>query len=193
MSGILHPPEPWSDLCRTITLWHGCCHQDAKSIQASGVDPARGKPDTDFGRGFYTTTFRLQAEKWAWQRRPFLPPDMVRGKAPVVLRFRVPLEEIARLDTLHFVSDVSDRQPFWSLVHHCRQGGLGHLHPGRTAPNDWYDVVSGPVAGSWKQCIVFKDADQYSFHTAIAVEILNRLIDSGDKDRFQLFRVRKRR
>jgi hypothetical protein len=79
------------------------------------------------------------------------------------------------------------------LVHHCRQGGNGHLFPGRTPPDDWYDGVSGPVAAFWEQCVVMKDADQYSFHTPAAARILNELLGSGDQERFRMFQVRKRR
>ncbi len=189
MSDILHPPESWGTRCRTVTLWHGCCRKDADAIVVAGVDPSRGRPDTDFGRGFYTTTFRKQAEKWAWQRHAREPS---RG-APVVLRFVVPLERLARLESLHFVSEAGDEQHFWSLVHYCRQGGAGHLHPGRTPPDDWYDVVSGPVAAFWEQCVAMKDADQYSFHTPVAAAVLNESIRSGDGERFRVVRVRKRR
>ncbi len=39
-----------------IELFHGTVHDAAAAIKRDGVDPARGRPNTDFGRGFYTTT-----------------------------------------------------------------------------------------------------------------------------------------
>lgn len=192
MSRILHPPDLWADLCRAVVLWHGCCRRDGDAISAGGVDPARGRPRTDFGGGFYTTTFRRQAEKWAWQRHALLPPADARRNGPVVLRFLAPLDRLARLDSLHFVSEAGDGRPFWSLVHHCRQGGAGHLYPGRVPPDDWYDVVSGPVAAFWEQCVAMKDADQCSFHTPAGAAVLNDLIRVGG-DAFRVLRVRKRR
>jgi hypothetical protein len=193
MSRILHPPKAWNTLCRTMILWHGCCRQDGDAITAGGVDPSRGRADADFGVGFYTTTFRRQAEKWAWQRYSRLPPDQARRNAPVIIRFALPLERLGPLNSLHFVSETSDEQQFWSLVHFCRQGGRGHMHPARVAPNDWYDVVSGPVAAFWEQCVVMKDADQYSFHTLIGATVLNELIRSGESGKFRVIKVRKRR
>lgn len=194
----LHPPPPWTpaSFSRYAGLWHGCLRSDLPSIRA-GIDPGRGNPATDFGRGFYTSTVRRQARQWAWKR--YLDTRSARrpSDAPVILRFRVPLDRLARLDGLQFVLGDYDQDRFWSLVHHCRAGRPGgvrtHRHPVRQPPDDWYDVVSGPVAAFWEQRVAMQGADQFSFHTARAARILNRLIRSRDPDDFRAYLVRPRK
>src|SRR4051812_24573418 len=102
MSRVLNPPPRWDDHARHIVLWHGCVKRNADAIIANGVDPTRGRPDRDFGRGFYTTTVRWQAESWAWDQSEKLEAGSRRSSRPVVLRFRVPLDRLAGLDILPF-------------------------------------------------------------------------------------------
>ncbi|HKB05204.1 MAG TPA: DUF3990 domain-containing protein [Gemmataceae bacterium] len=194
----LHPPPPWvgTALSRYVELWHGCLRSDLKSIRA-GIDPTRGDPSTDFGRGFYTSTVRRQARHWAWKRyRDSLAAKRTADR-PVVVRFRVPLDGLARLDPLHFVLGDYDEERFWSFVHHCRASTRTavrtHGHPGRKPPDDWYDVVSGPVAAFWEQRVAMLGSDQFSFHTARAARLLNRVVRSKDPDDFRAFLVRRRK
>jgi hypothetical protein len=113
----------------------------------------------------------------------------------VVIRLRVPLDRLARLDSLHFVLGDYNQDRFWSLVHHCRQSTLhavrSHARPGRRSPDDWYDVVSGPVAAFWDQRVAMMGADQFSFHTARAARVLNQVVRSKDPDAFRVFLVRR--
>lgn len=156
--GFASPPQ-WSN--GDLTLYHGTLAQHAQSILNNRVNLAKGKPGADFGRGFYTTTVRRQAESWAWQLSVRNPSDR-----PAVLSFRVKRVELGWLDNLWFVRGSFDAVDFWSLVFHCRSGG-DHLQPG------WYDVVIGPVAAFWRQRLVIYDADQVSFHTQRAADLLN--------------------
>jgi len=94
MPPILHPAPPWQpDRSDYVILWHGCTAFDKDAIEAKGkgIDLAYCRVDTDFGRGFYTTTLERQARQWAWSR--FLVWQArnpgVTGNQPVVLRFRV--------------------------------------------------------------------------------------------------------
>lgn len=48
-----------------IVLYHGTLQEHTQTIRANGVDTSLGRPNTDFGRGFYTTTRLAQAEEWA--------------------------------------------------------------------------------------------------------------------------------
>ena len=44
---------------------------------------------------------------------------------PLVLKFRVPLQHLAPLESLHFVRGDYDDERFWSLVQYCRQSPPG--------------------------------------------------------------------
>src|SRR5919198_2236008 len=96
---ILNPAPPWhAPRSRYIILWHGCTTEDRDTIEANGVDVTVSRVDTDFGRGFYTTTVERQARHWAWTR--FYDPKFARktGVQPVVLRFRVDRHKLAGLN-----------------------------------------------------------------------------------------------
>jgi hypothetical protein len=58
---------------------------------------------------------------------------------------------------------------YWSFVQYCRTVGGDHnrLH------TPWYDLVVGPVTGTWKRQTILPDTDQISFHTPYAVAVLN--------------------
>ena len=87
----------------------------------------------------------------------------------MVIRFDIDREALALLDSLWFVCGTFAAEDFWSLVYHCRSGQTDH---GRATNNGWYDLAIGPVVASWKQRLVFAEADQISFHTARAVRVL---------------------
>jgi len=105
---------------------------------------------------------------------------------PVVLKFRLKLADMAPLESLQFVLGDYDDERFWSLVQYCRQSIRGtprtHLHPTRT--DGWYDIVTGPVADFWRQRSTMRQADQVSFHTTGAVDLLNDLIRHGGPNDF---------
>ena len=178
-------PPLWATIGTHVELWHGCLDEDAKNIAANGVDLAHSRNDIDFGRGFYTTTSRDQAADRANRKYANL---LLRQRAllrPAVLRFQIPLDELAKLESLMFVRGDFRHNSFWSLVHHCRSSTATstrtHLHPGRAAPGDWYDLVCGPLARVWppRGRIVLPGSDQFSFHTAPAIAILNAVIAVG--------------
>ncbi len=187
---IIYAPPAWpAGSNHRIILWHGCTNDDLSSMKAHGIDPALGKVDADFGRGFYTTTIERQARHWAWKRFYDIPlAKRTVYTHPVILRFGVPLDELGNLAALHFVGGGFDDEPFWSLVHHCRQTsanpGRTHNHPdpGRQG---WYDIVAGPVADFWWQRSTMAQADQVGFHTAVATSVLNRLMASTLPDDFE--------
>lgn len=182
----MYPPPPaWPTISTHVTLYHGCTKFDALRIRA-GVNPTVGHPQTDFGRGFYTTTRRDQAEEWAYIKYDTKYPLGHPVDVPAVVRFRVPLaglDGLAELESLAFVRGDPGHEMFWSFVTHCR-GGNSHRHPVRTTPDDWYDLVSGPVAalpldrrqvhGAWDGT-TFAAYDQYSFHSTRAADVLNAI------------------
>jgi hypothetical protein len=154
---------PWTN--QRLILFHGTLSVHAATIVSSGVNVTLGRPYTDFGQGFYTTTVEQQARSWAWQlslRR--------RGTFPAVVRFDVDRDQLASLQSLWFVRGSFNADDYWSLVFHCRRGGAAH---GRAVNNGWYDIVVGPVAASWRTRLTIHDADQISFHTPPAAALLD--------------------
>jgi len=178
-------PPSWSKYHTHIFLWHGCLNSDVKNIVTNGIDLSRSRNSLDFGRGFYTTTKRVQAEKWAQKKYLNITPSDRAATRPAVIRFRVPLAQLAAVESLMFVRGDFDNDVFWSLVHHCRRSttmaARTHLHPARRPPEDWFDVVCGPLAAVWPPTgrEVIPESDQFSFHTDAAIAILNDVINVG--------------
>jgi len=146
----------WSD--QPLALYHGTTSTSAASILSSGIRLGYSRPRFDFGKGFYTTTSREQAESWAVQKAE------VSQSEPMLLTFRVERIQIARLSCLCFVRFSPAAVDFWSFVQSCRFGKDTH----------WYDIVMGPVVKTYrKQLTVLEDSDQLSFHTETALSLLN--------------------
>ncbi len=158
---IIPSPPNWTN--QPLILYHGTADREVSSILNS-VNISQGRVNTDFGRGFYTTTVERQARTWASrlsQRKG--------GTQPAVIRFDVNRDALADLECLWFVRGSFDADDFWSLVFHCRRGN-DHA---RTTNQGWYDVVIGPVVASWRQLLTLYDVDQVSFHTLRAANLLN--------------------
>lgn len=189
---LLHAAPPWQpDLSDYVVLWHGCAALAKNSIEANGIDLSHCAVDTDFGRGFYTTTLERQARLWAWDQfyrwRSSNPKGM--GNRPVVLRFRVrrysrsprrtALDDgLDKLASLDFVRGDYDNADYWSLVQHCRRSTPKAVNDHRRVPNGWYELVSGPVAAFWQQRVAMTGSDQFSFHQG-GTYLLQALIDAG--------------
>lgn len=152
-----------------IWLFHGTLEAHAFSVY-SEVLLSKCEYDSDFGRGFYTTTSEQQAERFARKVRD--RPDSPAGSKAVLVVFEVSRDELSTLDTLFFVRSNPDAEDFWTLVKSCRLGETNRSN------GSYYDVVSGPVALSFQQKLALTDHDQISFHTDKAVKIL----DNGNKE-----------
>src|SRR5262245_13835671 len=103
MPPIYAAAPAWSPLrSRYLRLYHGCTSHDANNIQGHGIDLALCRLDTDFGRGFYTTTVLYQARQWAWAR--FYDPVVarIRPNQPVVLKFVLDRHRLADLNFISF-------------------------------------------------------------------------------------------
>ena len=161
---VVQPPPPpvWTN--QRLTLYHGTLDIYVKSI-LKGVNVNRGKLNTDFGRGFYTTTLLRQAESWARQLS-----QQHSGTKPAVIGFDVDRDHLAARESLWFVRGSFNADDFWSLVFHCRKGRKKHA---RKTNQGWYDVVIGPVAAFWRQRLIIGDVDQVSFHTNRAAKLLD--------------------
>ncbi|HEV3236706.1 MAG TPA: DUF3990 domain-containing protein [Gemmataceae bacterium] len=168
-----------------MVLWHGCTQLDAQNIEANGIDLTRSRNGLDFGPGFYTTTDRGQADRWARRKHANLSRADRGATRPSTLTFRVPVDQLAPLESLMFVRGDAGHDAFWSFVHHCRLSTATaqrtHLRPVRAAKGDWYDVVCGPLAAVWPPDgrEMIPDSDQFSFHTVAGTAILDHVINAG--------------
>jgi hypothetical protein len=174
----------WDTTNDAVDLWHGCLETHARNIQAKGVIiPPR--TELDFGRGFYLTTLRHQAEKWA-RRRYKEQKSLTTLSPPAVVRFRVPWCQVSDLSSLFFVVAQRSSDRYWDLVWHCRTSAAAvpntHIDP----PTEWYDVVKGPVAAKWRRSVAIPQSDQISFHTTKSVAILNALKNGGNLADFEV-------
>lgn len=145
-----------------ITLYHGTLNNYVASILGEVILDC-SKRHNEFGRGFYTTTVLKQARAWA------ISSAQRKGGSPAVVAFTLSRDDLAKLDSLWFVTGHNDSDDFWSFVYHCRNGCSDH---GRKINEGWYDVVVGPVT-VWPRRVLYPDYDQVSFHTSLAIDMLN--------------------
>jgi len=166
VDGTISPIRlPWPEWTNpAIRLYHGTTLPSADAITATGIDVARGRATTDFGRGFYTTTDQENAREWSRRKSRYL------GQPPVPLRLTADRLALANLSSIVFIRGSDSAQDYWSFVTHCRSG-----LPHRPATNDFYDVAFGPVSKVWfgSSNAVWADYDQISFHTQAAQDMLN--------------------
>lgn len=151
----------WTD--QDLVIYHGTVDLHVPQLLDT-IDVEVGEDFKDFGRGFYTTTHLDKAIRWARDRTRFAD-----GEAAVI-EFRVSRNDHASLDILWFVRSDPGALDFWSFVQYCRTIRSDHNRVNAA----WYDIVVGPVTGSWKKQTVIADHDQLSFHTAQATAVLDR-------------------
>lgn len=185
---ILDPAPRWTgSRSSSVILWHGCLSKHRDGIEQKGINLQVCRASADFGRGFYTTTLRLQAEIWAWKLVKALGVNdrRLKGNRPVVLRFHLSRVNLGELLSLHFTLGGRDNDDYWSLVQHCRRSTPSALRDHHVPGLGWYDVVTGPVAAFWEDRVAMQGADQISFHSSRAVKLLNGLIKGslGQKSR----------
>lgn len=191
----------WAQRDRVVWLWHGTDEKSKNNI-LNGIDLRFCQRKTDFGRGFYTTTFKPQAREWAVDRiLDVQVDDETEGVRAAIIGFPVPLDALPPLHSLPFIRPEPSNELFWSFIRHCRgfpksdfrnpahypdPMGCTHLYP-HPAGGTCYDMVCGPVAKSWgRRPQVYLRYDQYSFHTPAAVAMLNTLLAAA---RIEVFAV----
>ncbi|HEY9712282.1 MAG TPA: DUF3990 domain-containing protein [Chroococcales cyanobacterium] len=155
-----------------MRVFHGTTKRHLSSIK-SGISLTATKSLTDFGNGFYTTTNKTQAQRWALRKakREYFEGHRL-DLDPVVLEFSIDRNLIAKLESLCFVSGHYQSSDYWDLVIHCRSNKFA---TNRLALG-WYDVVYGPVATRWdgppKERRTRPSFDQISFHTKAGLSLL---------------------
>ena len=158
---------PWSN--PPSILFHGTTVISAQNIAKNGVNLTFSQENTDFGRGFYTTTWRQSAEIMA-QRKAYRT-----GGMPAVIKFSLSRSALGELRTIAFVRGSVDASDFWSFVFSCRTG-IPLASALASAASSGYDVAYGPVARYWfgpAKSKVYEGYDQISFHTNTAIQALN--------------------
>lgn len=154
-----------------MRLFHG------SNVRIDQVDITKGRPNKDFGCGFYTTHIREQAIFWSRRIAERY------GGQPIVTEFEFDYEQAIAADELKIkIFDTPDKE--WALfVMGCRRG----------AEHD-FDIVIGPVADDamarlfalYEMDIIGIDSvvdgltykglnSQYFFKTKQALKFLNSL------------------
>jgi hypothetical protein len=103
---IVFPPPKWSN--QDIILYHGAVDTFAPAIVSGPIRVGLGKPNTDFGPGFYTTTLKRQAQTWAAQISATRS-----GTSPSVIEITIKRISLAGLDTMAFVRGDFDADDYW--------------------------------------------------------------------------------
>ncbi len=168
----------------TLKLYHGTIRSDADAIlQGKEIKILECALRSDFGRGFYTTSFRSQAQDWADVR---MIRERMSGRTAqgAVLRIDVDVHALSLLRVRAFGTsrpatgnkDQDDSNRYWEFVRYHRNAETARL---LDRPNDGFDVVIGPVANtgfqSWARSTdrsVWAGYDQISFHTDPALALI---------------------
>lgn len=146
-----------------MRLYHG------STLRIERPDARHSRANLDFGKGFYTTSFRAQAENWAHRKA------LRTGATPVVNVY-----ECAELSDAYHVRRFPDDRAWLDFICACRRGEEGYLA---------YDVIVGPVAddrvydavdlyyrGIWDEDTTleairfYQRSDQYCFVSQAAIE-----------------------
>jgi Protein of unknown function (DUF3990) len=144
-------------------FYHGTSDKYAHAIRDNGIDPGKGQAKTDFGRGFYLTVIRRQAEEWA--RKNFALDG------PTVMHFRVPYGDLAAGpgSLCGRVFGSADAE-YLGFVRHHRVNGPATGGAG-------YDFVEGPLLLNPREFVngspPVTGGQQDSFHTPKAAAILD--------------------
>lgn len=145
---------------------HGTLESSAFNILRTGrIDLGLCRLHSDFGRGFYVTTSRHQAEQWANMKYLGSPAAMRRNDRAAVLTFTLDRDAVGRLGD-HLVFLLPSRE-FHDFVDYNRLGGSTHARTGGRP----YDLVYGPVA-AYPQMLVYGNCDQICLLTQNALNAL---------------------
>ena len=128
-----------------MILYHG------SYIAISKPDLLHSRPYVDFGRGFYTTPFRDQAESWCNRYKR-------QGKKGIISIFSFEDNALRRLSSLTFSSYSKEWLDF---IMHCRSG----------QDKSSYDLVLGGIANDK----VFNTVELYLDHLIDEEEAIKRL------------------
>ncbi|MBY0552110.1 MAG: DUF3990 domain-containing protein [Candidatus Obscuribacterales bacterium] len=137
--------------------YHATWYKNLSSIR-SGIDFSEARPNTDFGRGFYSTTSYAQAKRLATSMAN------ARGEETVVIIFEINREALANLPSLVFIRGDRTNRDYWELIKTFRLGRAAEAEEAVKC----YDVIIGMVALEWDDdvCIANPTYDQFCFKKA---------------------------
>lgn len=148
-----------------MKLYHG------STLCIEHPDVRFSRSHLDFGKGFYCTSLRSQAENWALRKA------LRAGAAPIVTVYEMdkPIDE---LNILRF----SDDRAWLDFVCSCRKGGSEYqsfdIVVGPVADDRVYDAVDLYYRGIWDASTTleairfYQRSDQYCFVTQRAIDSL---------------------
>lgn len=165
-----------------MILYHG------SNVDIKTIDLAMCRPYKDFGRGFYLTEIKEQAEKMAAR------VARIFGGDPIVNCFEIDDEFLNNisLNIKNFGTETSEE---WArfVMNNRKRNNLDYSNPECNLDNK-YDVVIGPIANddmavlfrqfengiiSFENMLsgmIYKETtNQYSFHTEKAIALLKKI------------------
>ena len=157
-----------------MILYHG------SNIAIEGIDLAKCRPYKDFGKGFYLTDIRRQAERMAARTA-----KMFRGE-PTLTCFEFTLDSAVKQGLKIKVFNSPDEE--WARF------VMANRDINMTQPSHDYDIVIGPVADDTiarllrmftenfiseqqlvKELTFSEVTSQYFFHTEAAIKMLKKI------------------
>lgn len=150
-----------------MILYHG------STVEVPSPDPRRSRKNLDFGQGFYLTSYKEQAERWALRKAVF------ESSRAVVNVYDFAEERLSGFKTLEF----HEADSAWvEFVCDCRRGGSAYseydLVIGCVADDKVYEAVNMYFRGYWSMEVTLEALtyygknDQYCFVSQAAVEAL---------------------
>ena len=147
-----------------LDLYHGTAARHAETIRRDGIDLTYGRPDSDFGKGFYVTRDLDQAVEWM--------KHQTRGEPGSVLHYQVPADELHSLNGRSFPG----ADTAWQDLVRGMRSQSDPMHP--------YDWVEGPLLLNPQDFVAGKPpvtgGHQISVHTPDAVDLMNRSLTDHD-------------
>lgn len=113
-----------------VRLYHGTTSKAATSILTKGVQLSYCSPFTDFGRGFYTTTWVQQAWRWARILSGINP-----SLRPAVIAFDVNRRTLGQREHLFFTHESDRRTHYWRSSATAAAGTRRMCPAGLTTPS----------------------------------------------------------
>lgn len=156
-----------------MILYHG------STVEVPKPDPLRSRKNLDFGQGFYLTSYKKQAERWALRKAAF------EGAAALINAYEFSEDGLSNFKVLRFEEAGSDWVEF---VCDCRRGGDSYRNydviAGCVANDKVYEAVNMYFKGYWGieatlEALKYYDKnDQYCFVSQAAVDSLLTFLGS---------------
>lgn len=125
-------------------------------------DVLRSQRNLDFGKGFYVTTVKLQAERWAKRKC-----SLLRCGLPTVSIY-----DMSDLGGLHLLDLSNDLSKWLVFVCQCRDGSAVYksydVIKGRVADDNVFRVVDMFKRGIWDEARALQEIKVYDTYDQIA-------------------------